>query len=123
MPISLPTGGFMRPSSRAFVFSVEHGPSCGGLKLNHWVRTALGIPKLYGDDTMFKIFAGIGTIGLTIAITLGIASAQTDGPQPSRNDPPPSAPNESGKDPVPPATDPCCGSTVGEMRNLIAEFF
>jgi hypothetical protein len=70
---------------------------------------------------MFKIFAGIGTIGLTIAITLGIASAQTDGPQPSRNDPPPSAPNESGKDPVSPATDPCCGSTVGEMRNLIAE--
>lgn len=54
---------------------------------------------------MFKMFAGIGTIALIIAITLGIASAQTDSPQPSRNDPPPAAPNQSSKDPVPPATD------------------
>ena len=55
---------------------------------------------------MFKMFAGIGTIAFTIAITLGIASAQTDTAQPSRNDPPPAAPNQSSKDPVPPATDP-----------------
>jgi hypothetical protein len=58
-----------------------------------------------GSDTMFKMFAGIGTIAFTIAITLGIASAQTDTAQPSRNDPPPAAPNHSSKDPVPPATD------------------
>jgi hypothetical protein len=54
---------------------------------------------------MFKMFAGMGTIALAIAMTLGSASAQTDGPQPSRNDPPPPAPNQSHKDPVPPATD------------------
>ena len=54
---------------------------------------------------MFKMFAGIGTIAFTIAITLGIASAQTDSAQPSRNDPPPAAPNQSSKDTVPPATD------------------
>jgi hypothetical protein len=54
---------------------------------------------------MFKMFAGIGTIAFAIAITLGSASAQTDTAQPSRNDPPPPAPNQSSKDPVPPATD------------------
>ena len=65
---------------------------------------------------MFNMFAGIGTIALTIAITLGIASAQTDGPQPSRNDPPPSAPNQSGKDPVPPATDPSLPTRGGKQE-------
>jgi hypothetical protein len=54
---------------------------------------------------MFKMFAGIGTIAISLAITLGIASAQTDTAQPSRNDPPPPAPNQGSKDPVPPATD------------------
>ena len=53
---------------------------------------------------MFKMFAGIGAIAITLAIPLGIASAQTDTAQPSRNDPPPPAPNQSSKDPVPPAT-------------------
>ncbi len=53
---------------------------------------------------MFKMFAGIGTIAVAIAFTLGIACAQTDTAQPSRNDPPPPAPNQSSKDPVPPAT-------------------
>jgi hypothetical protein len=54
---------------------------------------------------MFKMFAGIGTIAFIIAITLGMASAQTESSQPGRNDPPPAAPNQSSKDPVPPATD------------------
>lgn len=54
---------------------------------------------------MLKICAGIGTIAITLALTLGLACAQTDSPQPARNDPPPPAPNQSSKDPVPPATD------------------
>jgi hypothetical protein len=54
---------------------------------------------------MLKICAGIGTIAITLALTLGPACAQTDSPQPTRNDPPPPAPNQSSKDPVPPATD------------------
>jgi len=54
---------------------------------------------------MLKICAGIGTIAITLALTLGLACAQTDSPQPTRNDPPPPAPNQSSKDPVPPATD------------------
>jgi hypothetical protein len=65
---------------------------------------------------MFKMFAGIGTIALIIAISLGIASAQTDGPQPSRNDPPPAAPNQSSKDPVPPATDPSLPTRGGKQE-------
>src|SRR5262245_8900532 len=65
---------------------------------------------------MFKMFAGIGTIALTIATTLGIASAQPDGPQPSRNDPPPTAPNQSSKDPVPPATDPSLPTRGGKQE-------
>jgi len=69
-----------------------------------------------GSDTMFKMFAGIGTIAFTIAITLGIASAQTDTAQPSRNDPPPAASNQSGKDPVPPATDPSLPTRGGKQE-------
>jgi hypothetical protein len=69
-----------------------------------------------GSDTMFKMFAGIGTIAFTIAITLGIASAQTDTAQPSRNDPPPAAPNQSSKDPVPPATDPSLPTRGGKQE-------
>ena len=65
---------------------------------------------------MFKMFAGIGTIVFTIAITLGIASAQTDTAQPSRNDPPPAAPNQSSKDPVPPATDPSLPTRGGKQE-------
>ena len=65
---------------------------------------------------MFKMFAGIGTIAFTIAITLGIASAQTDTAQPSRNDPPPAAPNQSSKDPVPPATDPSLPTCGGKQE-------
>ena len=65
---------------------------------------------------MFKMFAGIGTIAFTIAITLGIASAQTDTAQPSRNDPPPAAPNQSSKDPVPPATDPSLPTRGGKQE-------
>jgi hypothetical protein len=69
-----------------------------------------------GSDTMFKMFAGIGTIALTIAITLGIASAQTDTAQPSRNDPPPAAPNLTSKDTVPPATDPSLPTRGGKQE-------
>jgi hypothetical protein len=65
---------------------------------------------------MFKMFAGIGTIAITLAITLGIASAQTDTAQPSRNDPPPPAPNQSSKDPVPPATDPSLPTRGGKQE-------
>ncbi len=65
---------------------------------------------------MFKKFASGGTIALAIAFTIGIASAQTDGPQPSRNDPPPAAPNQSGKDPVPPATDPSLPTRGGKQE-------
>src|SRR5262245_30300509 len=65
---------------------------------------------------MFKMFAGIGTLALTIAIMLGIASAQTDSPQPSRNDPPPAAPKQSCKDPVPPATDPSLPTRGGKQE-------
>src|SRR5262245_3715302 len=65
---------------------------------------------------MFKMFAGIGTLALSIAFTLGIAFAQTDGPQPGRNDPPPSAPNHSNKDPVPPATDPSLPTRGGKQE-------
>ena len=50
---------------------------------------------------MFKMFAGIGTIAISLAITVGSASAQTDTAQPSRNDPPPAAPNQSTKNPIP----------------------
>jgi hypothetical protein len=65
---------------------------------------------------MFNMFAGIGTIALAFAISVGIAGAQTDGPQPSRNDPPPSAPNHSSKDPVPPATDPSLPTRGGKQE-------
>jgi len=65
---------------------------------------------------MFKMFAGIGTFAITLAIALGIACAQTDGPQPSRNDPPPTAPNQSAKDPVPPATDPSLPTRGGKQE-------
>ena len=65
---------------------------------------------------MFNMFAGIGTIALAFAISVGIASAQTDGPQPSRNDPPPSAPNQGSKDPVPPATDPSLPTRGGKQE-------
>lgn len=65
---------------------------------------------------MFKMFAGMGTIALAMAMMLGSASAQTDGPQPSRNDPPPPAPNQSGKDPVPPATDPSLPTRGGKQE-------
>jgi hypothetical protein len=65
---------------------------------------------------MFKMFAGLGTLALAIAITLGSARAQTDGPQPSRNDPPPSAPNQSNKDTVPPATDPSLPTRGGKQE-------
>lgn len=62
------------------------------------------------------MFAGIGTIAFTFAMTLGIASAQTDTAQPSRNDPPPAAPNHSSKDPVPPATDPSLPTRGGKQE-------
>jgi hypothetical protein len=67
-------------------------------------------------DTMFNKFAGIGTIALAFATSVAIASAQTDGPQPSRNDPPPSAPNQGSKDPVPPATDPSLPTRGGKQE-------
>jgi hypothetical protein len=65
---------------------------------------------------MFNMFAGIGTIALVFAISVGIAGAQTDSPQPSRNDPPPSAPNQGSKDPVPPATDPSLPTRGGKQE-------
>jgi len=49
----------------------------------------------------------LGTIATALAFVgaMGVAVAQTDTPQPSRNDPPPAAPNLTSKDTVPPATD------------------
>jgi hypothetical protein len=54
-----------------------------------------------------SVKTAIGTFATVIALAgaMGVAAAQTDTPQPSRNDPPPSAPNQSSKDTVPPGTD------------------
>ena len=70
---------------------------------------------------MFKMFAGIGAIAITLAIPLGIASAQTDTAQPSRNDPPPPAPNQSSKDTVPPATQLITPDTRWETRTVLED--
>jgi hypothetical protein len=54
---------------------------------------------------MFRIVVGISAAALALVGTLGVAVAQTDTVHPNRNDPPPSPPNQTAKDTVPPATD------------------
>jgi hypothetical protein len=54
---------------------------------------------------MIKSLSKLDLAATVLLCALGSAAAQVDSPQPSRNDPPPQAPNQTSKDPVPPATD------------------
>jgi hypothetical protein len=62
-------------------------------------------------DNAFSIIAGLAFFGL-----MGVAGAQVDSAQPSRNDPPPAASNQGGKDTVPPATDPSLPTRGGKQE-------
>jgi hypothetical protein len=62
-------------------------------------------------NSAFSTIALLALLGL-----MGVATAQVDSAQPSRNDPPPAAPNQSGKDPVPPATDPSLPTRGGKQE-------
>jgi hypothetical protein len=57
-----------------------------------------------GEPMLRGVFGTTAT-ALAFVGAMGAAVAQTNTPQPSRNDPPPAAPNLSSKDTVPPATD------------------
>ena len=54
---------------------------------------------------MGKVTFATACAASVLVSAMVVAVAQTDSPQPSRNDPPPVAPNQTSKDSVPPATD------------------